>query len=80
MQRETRPETRVPDPGVLSIRNCPRICATIDRQIASPSPWPLALVVKKGSWILARCSWGMPQPLSSTTSSIVVPSQLARID
>ncbi len=63
----TRPELRVPDPGVLSIRNCPRICATIDRQIASPSPWPLALVVKKGSWILARCSCGMPQPVSSTT-------------
>jgi hypothetical protein len=30
--------TRVPAPGVLSIWNCPRSCATIDRQIARPSP------------------------------------------
>ena len=67
--RGNEARTRVPEPGALSMCNCPRICATIDRQMASPSPWPLALVVKKGSWILARCSGGMPQPVSSTTSS-----------
>src|SRR3990172_4421663 len=59
-----------PTPSLLTSIE-PPCCSIIPWQIASPSPVPLPtpLVVKKGSRTLARCSGGIPDPVSWTRIS-----------
>src|SRR3990172_8496015 len=44
-------------------------CATTGSRIATVVPLPTPLVVKKGSRTLARCSGGIPDPVSRTRTS-----------
>ncbi len=51
-----------------SATNVPPWARAMRREIGSPSPRPLSLVVKNGSKIRSSCWAGMPGPVSLTTS------------
>src|SRR5919109_2440493 len=59
----------VPVPSVLSNRMSPPCSLTMFFAMAKPSPvpFPIGLVVKKGSNMCARCAGEMPHPLSVMT-------------
>src|SRR5258705_11634346 len=53
---------RLPSPGVLCTFIAPPCLRTIWCTVASPRPFPVGRVVKKGSKIRARVSLSMPRP------------------
>ena len=56
--------------GPLAAATVPPWASAIRETMASPSPVPPCLVVKKGSKIRGRTSSGRPGPLSATYSSV----------
>src|SRR5262249_14958073 len=69
--RGSIPLTRAPPDELSASRIDPPCASVICRAIASPSPPPLARVVKNGSKIRSRRAAGTPGPESSTASSTV---------
>ena len=58
----------LPTPTSLETVIVPSSCSTIFFEIARPSPRPRLLVVTKSSKIVSSRSFGMPQPVSETST------------
>ena len=58
----------VPTPTSLVTLIVPPSCSTIFFEMARPSPRPRRLVVTKSSKIVSSRSFGMPQPVSATST------------
>jgi hypothetical protein len=58
----------VPCPGALDTEMAPPLCWTMPYTVARPRPvpWPVSLVVKKGSKMWASVASSMPVPVSRT--------------